>query len=56
MTNEQWKHELSYQAAMALAREMLRRKVIAEDDYNAIDDFMIAKFRPLLAGLRPNIT
>ena len=53
MTPDQLKSEKDYRAAMVLARSLLREGSIDEADYRAIDAHMIAKFRPIIAGLYP---
>ncbi len=50
MTKEQFEREKKYQAALAVARSMLRQGVINEADFQRIDARLAAKFKPVLGG------
>jgi len=51
MTGEQFEREKKYQAAVAVARSMLRQGVIDEQDFLRIEEKMREKFRPVLGGM-----
>jgi len=46
MTPEQFDREASYQAALAIARAMLKQGIIEADDFNKIEGFFRDKFCP----------
>lgn len=50
MTAEQFEREKKYQAAVAVARSMLERGVIDEQDFLRVEEKMRQKFRPVLGG------
>ena len=50
MTKEQFDREKKYQAALAVAREMLQKGIINED-FLRIEARLAAKFRPVLGGI-----
>ena len=50
MTKEQFEREKKYQAALAVARSMLKEGVINEDDFLRIEANLRAKFKPILGG------
>ena len=50
MTKEQFDREKKYQAALAVARAMLKQGVIDEADLLRIEAKLVAKFRPVLGG------
>lgn len=51
MSKEQFERERLYQATVALARTLLRRGLITEDELAVIDTKMREKYRPLLGTL-----
>ena len=51
MTKEQFDREKKYQAALAVAREMLQKGIINEADFLRIEARLAAKFRPVLGGI-----
>jgi hypothetical protein len=53
MSGEHFERERLYQATVALARAMLRRGLITEDELTIIDTKMREKYRPLLGILCP---
>ena len=55
MNKEQFERERLYQATLTLARTMLRRGLITEDELTIIDTKMRKKYRPLLGTLCPVI-
>ena len=50
MTKEQFDREKKYQAALAVARKMLEKEIINEDDFLRIEAKLKEKFRPILGG------
>ena len=50
MTKEQFDREKKYQAALAVARSMLRQKVIDAEDFLRIEARLKEKFNPVLGG------
>lgn len=50
MTKEQFEREKKYQAALAVARSMLRQGVINEADLRRIEARLKEKFKPVLGG------
>ena len=50
MTREQCEREKKYQAALAVAREMLKKEVINEEDFLRIEAKLRGKFQPILGG------
>lgn len=50
MTGEQFEREKKYQAALAVARSMLRQNVINREDFLRIEARLKEKFRPVLGG------
>jgi uncharacterized membrane protein len=53
MTPEQFEREKKYQAALAVARSMLRSGVISEDDYDKTEDVLRRKFCPFIGSFQP---
>lgn len=50
MTKEQFDREKKYQAALAVARDMLKKEVINEEDFLRIEAKLKRKFQPILGG------
>ena len=50
MTKEQFDREKKYQAALAVARTMLRQGVINEEDFLRIEARLKDIFKPVLGG------
>ena len=50
MTKEQFDREKKYQAALAVARNMLAKEIIDEEDFLRIEARLREKFRPILGG------
>lgn len=50
MTKEQFEREKKYQAALAVARSMLRQGVINDTDLVRIEARLKEKFKPVLGG------
>ena len=51
MNNEQFERERRYQSAVSVARTMLGRRLITEDEFMAIDTIMLEKYKPILGSL-----
>ena len=52
MTTEQFDREKKYQAALAVARAMLKNGIITEDDYARVAEIMREKFCPLIGAYK----
>lgn len=50
MTADQFEREKKYQAALAVARAMLKKGIIDEADFLRIEDKLRDKFQPILGG------
>lgn len=48
MTPEQFESEKAYRITLSLAKTMLKRGLITEQDYIEIAGMMLEKYRPLL--------
>jgi len=55
MNKEQFERERLYQATVSIARTMLRRGLITEEELIIIDTKTREKYRPLLGTLCPAI-
>lgn len=55
MTKEQFEREKNYGAARSVAQAMLSRGLIGAKEYAKIDTILLAKYRPLLGGLRAKL-
>ena len=56
MTKEQFDREKRYGAAMALARAMLNKGIITEEEYRRIDTMFTEKYRPLIGCPKPQFS
>jgi uncharacterized membrane protein len=54
MTPEQFEREKKYQAALAVARSMLRSGVISDDDYHKTEEYLRRKFSPFIGTYIPD--
>jgi transcription initiation factor IIE alpha subunit len=52
MNRDDFEREAKYESRMALARTMLRKGIITEDEYAEIDTNFLSKYRPVLGSLR----
>jgi uncharacterized membrane protein len=50
MTPEQFDREKKYQAALAIARSMLRQGIIDDDDFNKTEEHLRRKFCPFIGA------
>ena len=48
MTQEQFDREKHYGAAMAVARAMLSKGIITQEEYSRIDTMFTEKYRPII--------
>jgi len=53
MTPEQFDREKKYQAALAIARAMLKRGIISEDDYAKVEEVLCVEFSPFVGPFQP---
>lgn len=51
MTAEQFKREKNYRAAIAIANNMLMKKIINKGDFNKINKMLIEKYNPIIGAL-----
>ena len=51
MTKEQFKAELKYRAAIDVAKSMLDKGLIGEEEYTKFDTIFLQKFSPFLSTL-----
>ena len=54
LTLDQFQRELSYRAALSVARRLLENKLIARKEFVRIDAFLRRKFSPVWGGLYPD--
>ena len=55
MNREDFCRERLYQASIAVARTMLQRGLITDNEFRQIDTMFLDKYRPLLGGLKVGI-
>lgn len=55
MSEDQFRNETLYQTTMSLARTMLEKGVISEEDYNEFDTNMLEKYQPIFGTLFSDI-
>ena len=53
MTEEQFDSEKKYQAALAVARAMLKNGIITEDDYAQTEAVLREKLNPFVGSFQP---
>ena len=51
MTETQFRAEMRYQAAIALAKTLLKKGLLTPDEYAAMDAILLDKFQPCLGAL-----
>ena len=51
MTKEQFRAERLYQMSLSVAKTMLRKGVISEEEYSEIDTILLQKYQPILGTL-----
>lgn len=56
MTKEQFEREKRYGAAVSVAKLMLSRGLVTEEEYRKIDTILRGKYRPIIGSLQAGIT
>ena len=51
MTKEQFRAERLYQMSLSVAKTMLRKGIISEEEYSEIDTILLQKYQPILGTL-----
>lgn len=51
MSKEQFRAERLYRMSLSVARAMLKKGIISEDEYSEIDTILLEKYRPVLGTL-----
>ncbi len=51
MNHEQFNREINYRVSIAIAKSMLLKKLITEQEYKKIDRILIKKYNPVIGGL-----
>ena len=51
MTKEQFRDERLYQMSLFVAKTMLRKGIISEEEYSEIDTILLRKYQPILGTL-----
>ena len=54
LTHDQFQRELSYRAAISVARRLLENKLITRKEFVRIDAVLRLKFSPVWGGLYPD--
>lgn len=54
LTHDQFQRELSYRAAISVARRLLENKLITQKEFVRIDAVLRRKFSPVWGGLYPD--
>lgn len=54
LTRDQFQRELSYRAAISVARRLLNKEIITRREFVRIDAFLRQKFSPVWGGLYPD--
>lgn len=52
MKPEQFEQEKKYQAALAVAKAMLNKGIIDDEDYEKIEEVLCTKFCPFIGSFR----
>lgn len=56
MSKEEFRNERLYQTTMHLARKMLEKGIISEEEYRQIDIIFLEKYRPVFGTLFSDIS
>ena len=51
MNDECFKDEMQYQTSLSIAKTMLRKGLISEEEFDEITEFLLKKYAPLLGAL-----
>ena len=54
LTHDQFQRELSYRAALSVARRLLENKLVTRKEFVRIDAVLRRKFSPVWGGLYPD--
>ncbi|MDF2645359.1 MAG: hypothetical protein K0Q73_1164 [Paenibacillus sp.] len=55
MSEDQLRNEMLYQTSMSLARTMLEKGMISEEEYHEFDTIMLEKYHPIFGTLFSDI-
>lgn len=55
MTEMQFQAEKRYQVALAIAKALLEKRLLTEEEYAVIDTILLEKFQPALGTLLPEM-
>lgn len=55
MSEDQFQNEMLYQTTMSLARTMLEKGMISEEQYHEFDTIMLGKYHPIFGTLFSDI-
>jgi hypothetical protein len=56
LSEEPFRNEMLYQTTMSLARSMLEKGMISEEDYHKFDTIMMEKYHPIFGRLFSDIS
>lgn len=51
MSHEQFEREKNYRVSLSIAKAMLSKGIISEQEYSIIDTMLIARYRPIIGSL-----
>lgn len=51
MSEKEFRAELCYRMSLSVAKTMLEKGIISEDEYSEIDTILLEKYRPTLGTL-----
>ncbi len=51
MSEKEFRAELRYRMSLSVAKTMLEKGIISEDEYSEIDTILLEKYRPTLGTL-----
>lgn len=51
MSKEQFRAERLYRMSISVAKSLLKKGIISEDEYSEIDTILLEKYRPVLGTL-----
>ncbi|MCX7749148.1 MAG: hypothetical protein N2645_19985 [Clostridia bacterium] len=51
MTKEQFEREKNYRVSIAIAKSMLAKRIITEQEFKRIDNMLIIRYKPVFGGL-----
>lgn len=56
MSEDQFRNEMRYRVTMSLARSMLEKGMISEEEYRKFDTIMLEKYHPIFGTLFTDIS